>query len=115
MNEDKGAADICTRVGNLEAITSNLGTRVGSLEAVAQKLREDVAEIKGLMPNIATKADLAVVSERLSTKIDSAVIGLINQALSTYPARAGALWTAVGAIAMIIAVVITVLQATHHL
>lgn len=120
MNTDL-SSDIFHRVGNLEQTTSGLESRVSNLEvvshrleSVAQNLREDVAEIKGLMPAIATKSDMSAISERLSAKIDSAVIGVINQALSTYPAKAGVWWTAVGAVAMVVAAAITVLQVTGH-
>ena len=56
-----------------------------------------MTKIEAILPSVATKADLAAISERLSTKIDTAVVGLLKDALSAYPARTGNIFALVSA------------------
>lgn len=90
---------------NLPSWGTQLERRVSTLEATVSDMKSDVAEIKGVLSSLATKADIAVSSERLSSKIDNSVNGILDSALKAYPARVGLIWTAVGALAMVAAAV----------
>jgi hypothetical protein len=95
--------DLPTRVGILE-------TRVDKHDTLLGALRTDVSKIEAVLPSVATKADLAAISERLSAKIDTAVVGLLKDALSAYPARMGNIFALVSALAAIAAVAIAALK-----
>lgn len=98
--------DLPARVGRLE-------TRVDSLDNAVGTLREDVSEIRAILPALSTKADVAAVAERLSSKIDASVVGLLRDALSAYPARIGNLFALMSAVAAIATVGLTFYE-LHH-
>lgn len=82
----------------LEPRIDMLEQRVNRLEDVVAILRDDVSEIKGLLPNLATKADVtAVVS-----KIDQSINGILKDALSSVPAKQVVLWTSISSITALV-------------
>lgn len=84
--------------------------RVDVLQHELFMLKSDVAEIKGLLPNLATKADVSVMGERLGSKIDDSVNGLLKDALASVPAKVTIWFAAISAFAVFIGAAATILQ-----
>ena len=87
-------------------MSDDLIPRVNRLEEIVGILQKDVQEIKAKFPYLATKSDLTDQTNVLSSKIDSAVIGLLKDSMNAFPAKVG-LWIAgLGAVATIFGTVI---------
>lgn len=99
--------DLTNRVERVES-------RVDLLEATVRVLSVDVAEIKAVLPSLSTKADIAQSSERLSEKIDSAINGLLKDALAAFPAKLGLVLAALSGFAVLVTTVVEILHATGH-
>lgn len=87
-----------------------LETRVGVLESTVRVLQTDVAEIKRVLPFLANKEDLSQLGERLTSKIDDSINGILSDALSAYPARIGTIFTFITTVAMVVATIVTLVH-----
>lgn len=94
----------------LKKDVGELKGRLGSLERTVATHDSMIREMRGRLEQTATKADLAGYSERLAAKIDSAVNGLLRDAISAIPARQAVMWAAVMGVAAVVTGVITVLE-----
>lgn len=75
------------RVDALENGHRTLDGRVGTLEKSVSSLREDLAELRIIVPTLATKVDLSKHETSMGAKIDSAINGVLRDALNSVPAR----------------------------
>jgi len=89
-HEEMPDEDIAFKVAVLRGDHENLRRHV-------ERLDSDISEIKTTLARTATKDDVAAVG----TKIDSAINGLLRDALNAIPAKQTMWWTAVMAIAAI--------------
>lgn len=88
----------------------SLDGRVGILERAVALLQADMAEIKAILPFLATRTDVAVMSKDVTSKIDTAINGLLKSALDSVPMKA-TVWVGVlTALVMIFGTVVTLLQ-----
>lgn len=84
----------------------NLEVRVSKLEDIVSVLKTDVAEIKAILPHLATRADISQVI----SKIDDAVSGLLKDALRSVPARQVVVWTSVSAITALVGLALAMMH-----
>lgn len=87
-----------------------LESRVDRLDRITEDLERDVAEIRVTLASLATKLDVSELAERLSSKIDTAVNGLLRDAISAVPARQAAIWALVSGICVIVGIVVAVIR-----
>lgn len=88
----------------LERRVDGLETRIEQHERILSRLNADMAEIRGFLGHVATKADLS----DMGTKIERAINGLLRDALNAVPLKHSAMWGGVAAIAAIGALFVSI-------
>lgn len=103
-------SDLENRVGHLEIRMDTTEDRVANTEGIVDLLKKDVAEIKAMLPRLATKDDIHKITE----KIDRDINGLLRDALSSVPGRQAALWAAVSGVGVAVGTIITIFHLIQH-
>ena len=99
--------DLIPRIDRLES-------RVNKLESITSGLREDLAEVRAMLPSLSTKEDLRAIETSLTKELYVAINGILGDAIRAYPNKLGVIWTAIGSTATLVATALALILWLRH-
>lgn len=107
-------SDLHARFDALEDRVEDLEPRVSKVEQMIGVLTADLAEMRAKFPYLATREDVAKLGERLASKIDGSVGGLLRDALAAEPAYRMRWWAAAGVFVALGSMIVSLLAVLYH-